>query len=235
MPSIADRARAAADPDADTDVLRDAATDRAPKVRAAVAQNPSTPSEVLALLVEDERWQVRFGVVDNPSAAARRVALSCTDRETRALAAQRDDLTPEDLERILADPEPEVREFLAQVVTDERVVARLAADEAARVRAALAQNVAVPDDLLEGLARDRRAEVRSAAAISRRLSPETVLALADDRSVTVQWWTLTSHPERRDVAERIAAQGDEMNAEQARDQLEHPRQPPGTGRRVVES
>lgn len=228
MPSINDRAQAAADPDADVADLREAAVDRSTKVRAAVAENPSTPSDVLERLVEDAKWQVRFGVADNPSPEARRVALACSDADTRAVAAQRDDLTQAETDQVLADPARGVRDWLAQVTADEGVIRRLAADPATQVRAALALNDAVPVDVLERLARDGRAPVRSAAVASRGLSAETVLGLADDRSVEVQWSTLVSHPERVDVAVVISQHPDEMNAEQARGQLEHPRLPPRT-------
>lgn len=222
MPSINDRARVAGDPSAGEADLLAASIDRSPKVRAAAAENPSTPPEVLAQLVEDDRWQVRFAVAENPSAEALRIALSCSDPSVRGLAAQRDDLNRAQVHQVLQDPAHSVREQLSLVTTDDEVLRRLSRDPHPMVRASLAQNEALPIDVLEVLAKDARAAVRSAAAVSRRLPATTLTAMANDRSVEVQWNVLVNNPERLDIAATIAEHSDAMNAEQAQAQLTHP-------------
>ena len=223
MPTINDRARLAADTDAPKATLRDLATDPSPKVREAVAMNPSTPTAVLEVLVRDEKWSVRFAVAQNPGQQALPVAVSSADPDTRGGAAQRADLDAAGVRVLLRDPVHTVRERLAEVADDARVVAALARDPHPAVRAAILLNPHLSDADVEMLAQDPIAQVRATAAASRRVSPEALTALAGDRSRQVRWSVLVGNPERLDLARLIAEDPDEMNASQAKALLRRPR------------
>lgn len=222
MPTINARARVAADRNTTAKALCDLATDKSPKVREAVAKNPSTPADVLKVLVRDERWAVRFAVAENPSPHSLRVALDAEDPDTRGVAARRDDLDAASMQLVLHDPVHAVRQRLAEVAVDAEVVAALARDSHPAVRASIIQNPRLSNADVEMLAEDPIARVRAAAAASRRVSPETLTGLAGDRSAQVRWCVLVGNPERLDLARTIAEDSDEMNATQARAQLERP-------------
>jgi len=117
-----------------------------------------------------------------------------------------------------------VRERMAEVAQDASVVAALARDPHPAVRSTAAINPALSDADVEMLASDPIARVRAAASGCRRLRPETLTRLADDRSSHVRWSVLVDNPERLDLARKIADDPDEMNASQARSQLERPRE-----------
>lgn len=223
VPTINDRARVASDTDAPTTTLRDLATDKSPRVREAVAMNPSTPAAVLEVLVRDEKWSVRFAVAQNPGQQALPVAMGAADPDTRGGASQRDDLDAASAHLLLQDPVHTVRERLAEVADDVRVVAALARDPHPAVRAAIVLNPRLSDADVEMLAQDPIAQVRGTAAASRRVSPETLTGLAGDRSSQVRWSVLVGNPERLDLARMIAEDPDEMNASQAKAQLRRPR------------
>jgi hypothetical protein len=179
--------------------------------------------ELFAVLCDDTHWQVRCAVAENPRREAADAALGSADRGTREVAAQRPDLTAAQVGRVLDDPAREVRGGLARSTPDPEMLARLVRDPEPFVRACTLDNRSSTPADAELLATDRIAAVRGAAAASRRLRRDTVTRLARDRSVGVQWEVLTSYPERLDVAETIAESGDELNAGQARLQLERPR------------
>ena len=224
MPTINDRALAAADTGTTAATLRDFATDKSPKLREAVARNPSTPTDALQVLVRDEKWAVRFAVAENPSSRALPVALGATDPDTRGRAAQREDLDPESVQLVLHDAAHTVRERLAESTDDASAVAALARDPHPAVRASVivhSDHLSAAD--VEMLARDSVAQVRAAAAASRRVSPDTLTVMAEDRSVQVRWSVLVNNPERLDLARKIANDADEMNAQQAKAQLDRPR------------
>ena len=101
--------------------------------------------------------------------------------------------------------------------------AALAEDPHPAVRAAVVLNAVLRDTDVEMLASDPIARVRGTAAASRRVQPATLTRLADDRSVAVRWAVLYYNPERLDLARKIAEDSDEMNAHQAKSQLERPR------------
>jgi hypothetical protein len=224
VPTINEQARRAADPTASTSVLRELGIDKSPKVRGAVASNPSAPADLLSSLANDASGRVRFAVAENPSPDALAAALASTDKSTRNLAAQRDDLDDEIRLTLRADPEPYVREQLAVTSSDASTLAALARDPHPSVRSATFGNARLTADDAEMLATDRIAGVRVAAAYSRRLTTDTLTRLADDRSAQVRWAVLVYNPERLDLAAKIAQDSDEMNAGQAKAQLANPRQ-----------
>ncbi|MGR2752546.1 hypothetical protein [Agromyces arachidis] len=224
MPTINQRAALAAGPDTAASILRELASDASPKVREAVASNPATPADALETLVADPKPMVRWAVATNPSPLARPIAIAASDAHTRELAATRGDLDPEDLRRLVNDPVRSVRLQVANVTTDAELARRLARDPDPRMRAMIIHNHALPDAEVERLAHDPVASVRSSAAASRRLRPETLTTLATDKSAVVRWHLLVNNPERIDLARVIAEDPDEMNSDQAKAQLESPRQ-----------
>jgi hypothetical protein len=223
VPTINDRALTAADSGTTAATLRDFATDKSPKVREAVARNPSTPTDALQVLVRDEKWAVRFAVAENPSSRALPVALGATDPDTRGRAAQREDLDPGSVQLVLHDAAHTVRERLAESTDDASAVAALARDPHPAVRASAVHSDHLSEADVEMLARDSVAQVRAAAAASRRVSPDTLTGMAEDRSVQVRWSVLVNNPERLDLARKIADDADQMNAHQAKAQLDRPR------------
>ncbi len=193
-------------------------------VREAVARNQLTPTAVLEKLVCDPRPLVRIAVAENPGRHAIAVALTASDPKVRAWLVGRKDLRPEHLDVLLNDPLRSVRAALAAATDDVRAVARLSHDPDPSVRATVTSNPLLRAEELLRLASDRIARVRAAAAGSRRLPPETLTLMAGDGSAEVRWSVLVNNPERLDLARRIAEDRDEMNAHQARAQLERPRQ-----------
>jgi hypothetical protein len=223
MPTIADRVRDASDEETAVTMLRELAADRSTKVREAVARNASTPADVLETLVRDKTWSVRYAVAENRSPSGRTVALAASDADVRGIAARRQDIDGPALERLLADPVPTVRVRLAECVDDASIASRLARDPHPAVRAAIVLNPVLGEADTQMLAHDRIARVRSTAAASRRLRPETLTGLATDRSSLVRWHVLVDNPERLDLARILAEDADELNANQARAQLQDPR------------
>jgi hypothetical protein len=223
VPSINERVRVAAGTSTATATLSELASDKSPKVRQAVAKNPSTSTQVLNALVRDEKWAVRFAVAENPSPQALPVALAASDADVRGRAAQRDDLDMVSAQLVLRDPVHTVRERMAEVTQDASVVAALARDPHPAVRSTILLNPMLSETDAEMLASDPIARVRATAAGCRRLRPETLSRMADDRSSLVRWSVLVDNPERLDLARKIAEDPDEMNADQAKAQLAHPR------------
>lgn len=224
MPSINERAQSAADPTASESLLRELARDKAPKVREAVAANPQAPAEVLRSLADDPNLRVRDAVAMNPSPAGLTAALSSADHGTRGVAAQRQDLDDASRLALQTDPDHRVREAVARVTDDAQALAALARDPHPAVRSATLENPALSTEDVEMLAMDRIAKVRAVAAYARRVHPDTLTRLAGDRSAEVRWAVLVFNPERLDLAAKIAEDPDEMNARQARAQLENPRE-----------
>lgn len=223
MATVAARAAQAADPGTPADVLAVLAADRAVKVRAAVAGNPAISTQLLRVLADDVRWEVRFAAAENRGQHAAEVALGATHVDTREIAAQRRDLGSAEIETILRDPARQVRQRLAEATVDPNVLGRLARDDHPSVRASAVLNDHLSIADTEMLAGDRIAQVRAAAVSSRRLQPDTLTNLAADRSAVVRWNVLIHHPERLDLVALIAEDDDELNAQQARLQLEDPR------------
>jgi hypothetical protein len=191
-------------------------------VREAVAGNPSTPPDLMAELARDESHHVRRAVVnsDNPDAWA--AALASPDAWVRAELALRDDLDEVTTDALVADPSAEVRRELALRTPWPEALARLVRDPDKTVRACAALSRIVTEADVELLANDRMAEVRGAAAQSELVRPDTLTRLARDRSAGVRWTVLTANPLRLDLAEIMAGDTDEMNANQARAQLRWP-------------
>ena len=223
VPSINDRARVAADEDSATTTLRELAADKSPKVREAVARNPSTPPDVLDALVRDAKFFVRFAVAENPSPRALGVSLGASDPDVRGGAARRNDLSAASVQLLLDDPIHTVRERLADVARDPSVAAALARDPHPAVRSSIVLNPQLCAADVEMLAQDPIARVRATAAASRRLRPEALTGMAHDRSAEVRWSVLVNNPERLDLARIIADDSDQMNADQAKSQLQRPR------------
>ena len=173
----------------DPDRLRDLATHRHTRVRAAVAGNPSTPRDVLTALADDRHHRPRFGVAENPAPAAVAVAMAAPQADVRVILAQRHDL-PEDVETaLLADPDVRVAESLLSSTRRAELVTRAASSPDHRVRAAAARSKACPTKVLDQLSRDPRAEVRVCVVThsSDRLTEEQVRLLSLDRSDVVRY------------------------------------------------
>lgn len=184
--------------------LRELSTHRDKAVRAAVARNPSAPTDLLATLAADKHHLVRYAVAENPSPHAWKVALGAADDDVRVILAQRHDLDDETLERLITAPERGVRVSVVESTDRADVAKRLARDPDHRVRATVATR---PELLsaadLELVAADKVAQVRAVAVQSRRLNSDTVTRLAADRSGNVRYFTLETHPERRDLAQAL--------------------------------
>lgn len=171
----------------------------------------------------DSHWRVRYAVAENPNPEAGLIGLGSSDQDTRGHAAQRSNLGATGVRLVLTDPVYSVRERLAAATDDPDVAAALARDPHPAVRAAVVLNAVLRETDVEMLASDPIARVRGTAAASRRVRPATLTRLADDRSVAVRWAVLYYNPERLDLARKIAEDSDEMNAHQAKSQLERPR------------
>jgi hypothetical protein len=187
-----------------------------------VAKNPSTPAEVLERLAADKHHLPRCGVAENPDPRAWHVALRAPDAGARVVLAQRQDLDEPALLMLMSDPDCEVRQSLATSNRRPEVIARLARDEDARVRATAALNEVLNEEDLEVLTRDADANVRATAAQSRRLSHEAVQRLGQDRSHKVRYELLWARPERVDLAEMLIDDEMPIVADLAQDCLKPP-------------
>ena len=201
--------------------LRELRTHRLTAVRTAVAKNPHTPVDVLVVLVADRHHLPRYGVAENPAPDAVQVALQAADSSVRVILAQRTDLDEGTYEVLMSDPDAEVRCSLVWSTHRSDLIERLATDRHYNVRAAVPHRELCPDHVIETLSRDPDNRVRASVASTDRLTDEMILRLVHDRSANVRWHLLTHHVERRDIAEVLASDTDEMNASQARHQL-HP-------------
>lgn len=169
--------------------LRDLATHRHTRVRAAVAGNPSTPPDVLTALTDDRHHRPRYGVAENPAPAAVAAAMAAPQADVRVILAQRHDLTEEVETALLADPDVRVAESLLSSTRRAELVTRAAGSPDHRVRAAAARSEACPTTVLDQLSRDPRAEVRVCVVThaSERLTEEQVRRLGLDRSGAVRY------------------------------------------------
>ncbi|MSZ78343.1 MAG: hypothetical protein F2667_14655, partial [Actinobacteria bacterium] len=188
-------------------------------VRAAVARNPHASRALLVELARDRHHLVRYAVAQNRGPFAEQVALGAADRSVRVILAQRRDLDASTYESLVVDSAHEVREAVVASSRSPDLVVRLAADPHPGVRSVVAHHDLCPDELIDVLSRDRDARVRGSVASTRRLSEEMIARLLVDRSAAVRWNLLTHHPGRRDIAEALAADPDELTAVQARHQL----------------
>jgi len=143
------------------------------EARIVAARHRSTPPEVLASLVFDVNEIVRRGIAVNPNTPAHAID-AMSDEQTGAVLAlvvARSDSSPAAIERARLHPDGDVRAGLArnETLTDE-LYAELAADEVDNVRFNLARNNAVPLELVQTLLNDDDLAVRAAAekAIERR-------------------------------------------------------------------
>lgn len=173
--------------------LRELASHRLARVRAAVATNPATPPDVLAVLVEDTHHLPRYAVTHNPSPAAVTAAMNASRTDVRCILAQRHDLDDDVYEALYTDPSPEVRDAVITSTDRPELVARAAGADDPRLRAVAAEHALCSDEDFERLSRDPDRWVRaSAAAVPDRLTPEMVERLRRDRSEAVRW-ALHSH------------------------------------------
>ncbi|MCF6378363.1 hypothetical protein L2K70_12180 [Nocardioides KLBMP 9356] len=200
--------------------LRALSTHRVTAVRTAVAGNPATPVDVLEVLAEDKHHLPRYEVTSNPRPEAVAVSMAARRSDVRVILAQRHDLPAEVYEALFSDPDRQVRESLATSTDRADLVARFAQDEEVSLRALAAIHPLCSDADFERLSRDPSNRVRATVAGERRrLSEDMVQRLARDRSANVRWHVLTHHRDRRDLAELLAQDADEMNAAQARHHL----------------
>jgi hypothetical protein len=90
------------------------------------------------------------------------------------------------LERLVAYPDPRIREQLVLATTDGRLLQRLADDGNVGIRAQVAAHPFTPPQVVEQLIRDTRAQVRETAAIRSDLSDAQIELLLHDPSRNVR-------------------------------------------------
>src|SRR5690606_26384298 len=95
---------------------------------------------------------------------------------------------PEITYLLMEDDTTEVKEALAAHTALPGVLAALATDPDAKVRAGAAQNPRTTPEQRGALARDRAALVRANLLKFAELDAEELRLLAHDRSINVRWW-----------------------------------------------
>jgi hypothetical protein len=218
-PTPAERRAAEAAASSDVSVLRELSHHRFTAVREAVALNPATPFDVLTELAADRHHLPRYGVAGNEGPHAVAVALAAEDPGVRVILAQRRDLDSDTYDALVGDEHHEVRVALAERTDRIDLIERLAEDSHHDVRSVAANSDVCPPALVGQLSQDRDNRVRAAVSSRPDLPEEVLQRLLADSSANVRWWLLVNHPDRRDIAEVLAEDTDEMNASQARTQL----------------
>lgn len=183
----------------DPDELRDLSGSRFTAVRAAVATNAATPDDVLEVLVADRHHRPRYGVAENLKPSAVDIAMRAPDSWVRAILARRHDLPADVQQRLLVDPEREVRGSVARSTRDEDVLRTLAHDHDSLVRSVLASLRLTPDDVIEALSRDADRTVRCSVVTSYRASEDQLQRLLRDKSSAVRDCVVHWYSRRADV------------------------------------
>lgn len=127
------------------------ATQRASRIRQVVAGNPATPASTLEALCRDRSAMVRANAAGNPSTPHAALVAMSGDRSAmvlRALASRGDEVTAAITETALAHRSSMVRRRLAETVSDNDTLARLAYDPDRRVRRKVAANAATAEEHL---------------------------------------------------------------------------------------
>lgn len=157
--SLAVRVRAARNATAPPELLRKLASDR--DLHESLAKNPSTPADVLAALFREG------------SRLAREVAAHLA--------------LPESIARACFDhPDRPVRSLLGHYARFPDLLERMAREDDAGIRMAVARNESAPPDVLSRLAQDPVPGVRSDVAWNRSTPPSALEALADDEEPQVR-------------------------------------------------
>lgn len=164
------------------------------------------PPDVLRELVGDPHWRIRWSTPDHPQAdiGVKRAIVASPDSTLRRLLAELDDIEPEITYLLTEDDASEVKAGLAAHTALPGVLAALATDPDAKVRAGAAQNPRTTPEQRRALARDRAALVRANLLKFVELDDEELRLLAHDRSINVRWW-LASWPTTPDHILEILA------------------------------
>lgn len=182
--------RVARDRATTADVLAVLAGDDNSEVRAAVAANDKTPLDILRLMVSDEDSGVRWALAQNASAdewILRELAKDDSKHVRGAVAQNR--MSPPDLQETLAEDDDDlVRVCVAGGrATPVEVLRRIARTESdVCFMESLAQNEALPVDIMDRLVGHKEAIVRLALAHNRAVPMHVIALLADDESEIVR-------------------------------------------------
>jgi hypothetical protein len=162
------RALVAANPSADSALLRTLAGDPDPAVRQYVATNPRAPRAILLALRRDEDQSVRWTVPGNPAWSGEDLRQMLEEGSADRSVLARNPSTPADiLDRLARDGDYGVRSGLANNPSiGEAVADALARDPDPSIRVMLTYNPATPIRVLHVLARDSDARVRRYAAMA---------------------------------------------------------------------
>lgn len=197
------------------------ATDSDRKTREMVAANPATSASVLLVLLDDPLWSVRWAVVEHPNAnlEVQHAICASPDAVLRGLLGEVQGLDAEISARLLVDPVPNVRHRLATRTTDPAVMAALLADDSNEARQGLTMNLLITAEQSRLLARDRTWQVRAVLAQQTGLPDDVYELLADDRSEAVRDWIASTGYAPRHVMDRLTGDKSEDVAEHARSRI----------------
>lgn len=172
-----DRVQVARDPACPEDVLGWLADDPDETVAMAVARNPSTPLRTLKWLLDSGRTQVTFAVGTSPNTPPQLLAQMLCGQAAWDIANGRVARDGEDAALVVAGSE-EQRAAASNPRTPGEALVWATKSMDPLVRAALADNSALPVDQLRTLAYDPISFVRRKAVRQRRLSAQVLHEIA---------------------------------------------------------
>ncbi|HET9656525.1 MAG TPA: hypothetical protein VFP72_14300 [Kineosporiaceae bacterium] len=211
-PSPAVRRTLAARHDLPADVRALLIRDRDRHVRRVGAGNRTADQATLLAALGDEDFRVRWAAVDNPRCddVVRRAACDSDDPVVRKKVAEVQGLAREFSDRLLTDPDRDVRAQLSHRTTDLDVLARAVESEDWVLRLGATQNPLLSDAQRRRLARDRNHRVRSTLVLMKAALPEDLELLARDRSSNVRFYVAISKQAEDRVLEILARDSDEV-------------------------
>ena len=176
------------------DDLRTLSQSRDLYLRLSVCLFERTPSQLLEILSTDDAMKVRAQVAQNLSSSPATLERLATDMhvDVRAEVAKNSSTPVNCLYGLMQEPENEKsttlihRSLAENPAMPSEILEKLATSSSLSVRASVATNQSLNKEILERLARDRFFEVRSAAASNTNLSQKTLSLLARDSTPEVR-------------------------------------------------
>jgi uncharacterized protein (DUF2336 family) len=156
-------------------VIRELAADLSSMVRGNLAKNP-TPPDVSLILAGDFYHDVAYPIALRDQLSVEEIRLLASHRSERikATIAERTDLPHDVMSRLAQDQSSQVRQRIAAVTTNSRLLKKLATDSDIEVQYTVLTNPSSTVDVLKKVTRLRAERMRSALVQHPNASPELI-------------------------------------------------------------
>ena len=195
-------------PDSTPEMLDTLADSIYPSIRELVAKNKNTDVSTLLKLCNDEDPGVKLAISKRPfkeeEIPVLETLLHDPSSTVRMLILWNYTLPDEVLLPLVNDEEVEVRKNLAGVLSDTNALDRLAHDEDADVRFAVAENPATDSGTLHFLANDEDRYVKSAVAANKNTDNSDLKLLATDIHPNVRYSVAKNLKTPKDILEILS-------------------------------